>query len=166
MYIKVCESDEEIIQLARVAKDIWYECYTELIPQEQIEYMLDRFQSEDALRDAIFKCNYTYFLLYDEEIIAYCGVQPQMDRLFLSKLYVRKDKRGLGYASKLLDTAIEFGLTLKKRALYLTCNKENNESLEMYKAKGFQNIASQENDIGGGFVMDDFVLEFELNNKV
>ena len=117
MQIRKCQSDEDIQQLAKLANEIWHEYFIDIISFEQIEYMVEKFQSYPALKKAIEEEQYTYFLAFEEtELIGYCGVKPEKERLFLSKLYLRKDKRGQGLASYLLEEAIKFAKEQNKQA--------------------------------------------------
>ncbi|WP_270490915.1 hypothetical protein [Holdemanella sp.] len=45
----------------------------------------------------------------------------------------------------------------------MTCNKYNKHSLAVYEKFGFQWIDSVQTDIGNGFIMDDYILEYRLN---
>lgn len=163
MMIRVCKTDEEIRALALLAKQIWHEYFITLISKEQIEYMVTKFQSYEALYKAINEEHYTYFLAYEEQtLIGFCGVKPDKSRLFLSKLYIQKDNRGKGYASLLLKKAIDYGNALHLNAIYLSCNKHNHHSLAIYKQKGFLQIDAVQTDIGQGFIMDDYILQLDL----
>ena len=51
---------------------------------------------------------------------------------------------------------------MDKKAIYLTCNKYNQNSLDIYKAKGFAEVDSVKTDIGNGFIMDDYILQLDL----
>lgn len=161
--IRTCVSDTDIQALAKTAKMIWNEYFIDLITQEQIDYMVDRFQSYPALRKAIQEDGYIYYLAYDnEELIGYCGVQPQENRLFLSKLYVLKSYRGQGISSSLFQCALKQAQAQKLSAIYLTCNKYNTHSLDIYVHKGFRQIDAVQSDIGHGFIMDDYILQYDL----
>lgn len=163
MDIQICKGEEKLHALAELANEIWHEYFISLITYEQIEYMVDKFQSYHALKKAIEEDQYTYFLAYEnDQLVGYCGVKPEQDRLFLSKLYLHKDARGKGYASRLLQNAISFAKELNKKAIYLTCNKHNEHSLDVYRSKGFYNIDSVQTDIGCGFVMDDYVMQLDF----
>lgn len=89
-------------------------------------------------------------------------MKPDGNRLFLSKLYLHEKSRGKGLSSILLRKAIEFAEKLDKKAIYLTCNKYNRNSLDIYKAKGFAAIDSVKTDIGNGFIMDDYIMQLDL----
>lgn len=162
MEIRLCSGIEETRALAALADEIWHEYFSSLLAPEQIDYMVEKFQSEAALAKAMEE-GYLYFLAYEDgKLIGYCGVHPEEERLFLSKLYLKKEYRGRGLASQLLAKAFETAREQGKRAVYLTCNKYNKNSLEIYRAKGFRQIDAVETDIGHGFIMDDYVMELQL----
>lgn len=165
MEIKVCETEEQVRTLAELASEIWHEYFVSIISTEQIDYMVEKFQSYQALKKAIAEEHYTYFLGYDKgEFVGFCGVKPDGDRLFLSKLYLHEKSRGRGLSSILLKRAIDFAGELGKKAIYLTCNKYNRNSLDIYAAKGFETIDSVKTDIGNGFIMDDYIMQLDLTN--
>lgn len=163
MEIRKCKTDEDVHALATLASQIWNEYFINIITQEQIDYMVEKFQSYKALHNAIENENYTYFLAYEnDKMIGFCGVKPDGERLFLSKLYLHSDCRGKGYSSILLRKAIAFAKELNKNAIYLTCNKFNTHSLDVYKKKGFSTIDAVQTDIGRGFIMDDYIMQLDI----
>jgi ribosomal protein S18 acetylase RimI-like enzyme len=48
---------------------------------------------------------------------------------------------------------------LYTRQIWLTVNKHNTHSIEWYLRMGFTNKEAIVQDIGAGFVMDDFLME-------
>lgn len=163
MEIKICTTEDELDSLSALASEIWHEYFSSLLSLDQIDYMVDMFQSKRAIKNAIENDHYTYYLAYENnELIGYCGVKPEEERVFLSKLYLRKDFRGRGLASKLLKQAVDFAKENGKNAVYLTCNKYNTHSLDVYRAKGFKQIDSVVTDIGNEFVMDDYIMQLDI----
>ena len=163
MEILKCTTQQQLEELAQLANEIWHEYFINIITEEQIDYMVEKFQSLDALSKAIHQDNYTYFLAYEQgKLIGYCGVHPEEKRLFLSKLYLHQSARGKHYATQLLNHAIQFAKESNLTAIYLTCNKYNTHSLDVYKSKGFYQIDSVQTDIGHGFIMDDYILQLDL----
>lgn len=161
--IKICSTDNEIQSLAELAKEIWNSYFPSIISQEQIDYMVEKYQSPSALTKSIKQEGYTYFLGYeDKKLVAYCGVKGEEKRLFLSKLYVHEASRGKGYSSLLLNKAIDFAKKKNLNSVYLTCNKKNINSLQIYMYKHFSIIDDRITDIGNGFVMDDYVMELAI----
>lgn len=163
MIIRECNNDHDIQELAVCARDIWNEFFISIISQQQIDYMVEKFQSYTALKHAIEKEGYIYYMAYeDEQLVGFCGIRIDIDRLFLSKLYFRKEMRGKKLSSLLLAKAIEFAKKHQLQAIYLTCNKFNMHSIEVYQHKGFKIIDAVQSDIGQGFIMDDYILQLEL----
>lgn len=155
-------NDQQIQEVAELAEMIWHEHFTPIIGTSQVEYMVDKFQSVPALKTQL-KNGYEYYQLFDKgEFCGYCGIHPENGRLFLSKIYIRKDCRGRHLATK----AFEFLKDLCRRrglsSIWLTCNKHNDGSLAVYSHLGFKTIDTQVADIGNGFVMDDYIMEYTL----
>jgi len=153
-------TEEEIGTLARLASEIWNEYFVEIISVEQIDYMVDKFQSYPALTELIGRQGYEYYFMNDGgENVGYIGIKAEASKLFLSKFYIRKEHRGRGFASQALafleGVCRERGLG----AVWLTVNRHNDSTIAIYKKKGFEVVREQAADIGNGFVMDDFVME-------
>ena len=151
---------EEIPLLAKMADEIWHEHFPLIIGAEQTDYMVEKFQSEQALGNAVKKDNYRYyFFRLDGKEIGYIGIQPQGDALFLSKLYLKKEYRGRGFARKGIDFLVELCKKEGFSKIRLTCNRDNKNSLAAYDKMGFLVIYEQDVEIGDGFIMNDYVME-------
>ena len=88
---------QEHEQLAEMIASLWHSAYDTLLGGAQVEYMTQKFQSAAAIREQIMHENYIYFyILSGEEKIGYCAVETEEDRLFLSKLYLKKGDRAKG----------------------------------------------------------------------
>lgn len=149
--------EEETANIATLGSEIWHEHYTAIIGTEQVEYMLEKFQSATKIFTDIKQNNFTYFVAEKEgKMVAYSAIVPEGDCIMLSKLYVHKDARGLGLAKTFLNevTSLHEGKKIR-----LTVNKYNTGALEAYKKLGFVIVEEFVNDIGGGFVMDDYAME-------
>ncbi len=158
------ETDEQIKELCVLAKEIWNEYSICFISQEQIDYMLEKFQSEAVVKDQIkFQKYQYYFLEEDGENIGYFAVQRQKDNLFLSKIYIKKGFRGKGYGRKaFVNAIIPIAQELELPAITLTVNKYNFASIMAYEKLGFDRIDSKEFDIGNGYVMDDYIYQYTI----
>lgn len=161
--VKQALNDEQLQQIANLADTIWHEHFTPIIGTEQVEYMLDKFQSFPALKHQLTD-GYEYYQLYDNEIFCgYCGVHPDEDgRLFLSKLYLKKEARGRHLATQAFAFLKFLCQKRNLHSIWLTCNKHNDNSLAVYRHLGFQTIDTQEADIGNGFIMDDYIMEYRI----
>lgn len=151
--------------LAALARRIWLEHYTPIIGQAQVEYMLDKYQSAEQILKDIETNEFRYFIAYDGEIqVAYCAVKPDYKSggLFLSKLYVDQRMRGLGISKMMLDRAKSVAKHNNLDHIWLTVNKRNSKSVEIYKKLGFIIVEELVTDIGNHFVMDDYRMQLRV----
>lgn len=154
---------QQIELVAETARQIWFEYYPSLITVEQVTYMVDRFQSPEAIRQQISEDGYVYFLVLDEQGAAgYIGVKTEGDKLFLSKLYLKQETRGKGYFNRMIQFIEQYAADHGLNTLYLTVNKYNDGSIAVYRKKGFDVVREVVADIGNGYVMDDYVMEKAL----
>lgn len=151
---------EDVKPLAELALQIWHDHFDPIIGPDQVEYMVARYQSEAALKKQL-ESGYTYLLALEDGVLCgYCGFKKEPEKLFLSKLYLEKSHRGKGIASRFLKALKEEGKGLS--AIYLTVNKKNSRTIDIYKHMGFETVDAVVTDIGGGFVMDDYIMELPL----
>ncbi len=162
MTIREIYSEADVRRLTKVAREVWREANTAFCTPEQVEYMIEKYQSFEAITGQLVQ-GYRYFLIEEgDEILGYFGVQPQGERLFLSKFYVLKQNRGRGLFSLGLERMCEVCREESLESIYLTVNRNNTHAYEVYIAKGFRVIKEECADIGFGFVMDDYIMEKEV----
>lgn len=154
---------QELKLTEALAKEIWTHHYTPIIGKAQVEYMLRKFQTSEAIREQI-DGGYEYYLIYkDKTAVGYFSTLAESPSLFLSKIYVKAELRGQGIGKSAMEfiekQARQKGLT----AIRLTVNKHNRSSIEAYLKMGFKKTRELVIDIGGGFVMDDYEMVKELN---
>ena len=153
---------ELVYSLATVAEEIWNEYFPPIIGQKQVDYMLEKFLSPEALVEQI-NSGYEYFVFsYEYTFAGFAGIHEEDGKLFLSKLYVHKDFRGMGIASYLFEKFIEICKMRNLNKIWLTCNRHNEHSLKVYEHWGFKTVREAVTDIGNGYVMDDYVLEYDV----
>ncbi len=144
--IAPAKNDSSIHEIARLAEEIWHQHFTPIIGEAQVNYMVEKFQSYPALKAQIEQNGYEYFQLFSSHTFAgYMGIHQEDDALhFLIELCKERE--------------------LKK--IWLTCNRHNDHTLEVYKHLGFVITDEQAADIGNGFVMDDYILTYSLLDEV
>lgn len=156
------KNDIQIQELTILANEIWHEHFPIILTDEQIDYMVDKFQSHHALTEQL-QNGYEYFQLFLEQNFAgYIGIHTEENRLFLSKLYLKKDCRGQHLSTRAFDFLITLCKERGLNTIWLTCNKNNRHSLDVYRHLGFQITRSEITDIGNGYVMDDYILEYHI----
>lgn len=155
-----CVSDELLAQTSVLADEIWHEYFADLLSVEQIDYMVEKFLSFPVMRELSVHGSYGYWQVRVDGILAgFIGLEFQPDRLFLSKLYLRREMRGLHLGSRMLEMVYGQAKSHGYSRVWLTCNKYNAHSLDVYRAKGFVTFDAQVTDIGHGYVMDDYFME-------
>lgn len=159
-FIKV-HSKQEITDVACLAQEIWQEHYVPIVGQEQIDYMLEKFQCERAITEQLADGYEYYSVTYNGFSTGYMAVisNTRDTSLMISKIYVRKSDRGCGLGKQMLEFVEELCRQRRIKSIWLTVNKNNRHSIEWYSQMGFTNNRPIVQDIGGGFVMDDFQME-------
>ena len=155
-------TQENIPALAQLAHEIWFEYWKTLLSPEQIKYMVEKFQSENAIRSQYNNERYTYwFIDLNGENIGYFGLSEQTDYLFLSKLYIKKDFRSQGFGHKAFDEIKKIAAEKHYNEIQLTVNKYNSNTIAAYKKWRLEIIDAVVTDIGSGFVMDDYIMSYK-----
>lgn len=160
-------TDAQIEVTAALANEIWHEFFPAILSAEQIDYMVEKFQSVRAMKEQIGSEGYKYFLLFrGRERVGYIAVRPDKDgRLFLSKLYIKKEHRGKGYAAEVFGFLKKYCRGNGFDSVWLTVNKNNISAVSVYEKRGFKKIGEGVTDIGNGFVMDDFYFQLDVDAK-
>ena len=155
-FLKV-KSKDHIHRVVDLANLIWREYYADILQEEQIEYMLSTMQSENAISQQIHEDGYEYYILsYENLLCGYTGFYRKDNSLFLSKIYVLDRFRGKGVGKRVIRFLIEFCQKNDLDSIELTVNKHNENTIEFYNNLGFKRTGELVQDIGNGFVMDDF----------
>lgn len=159
----VCAADvEAIVALARL---IWQDAYRGIISQEQIDFMLaQRYDPaclhaelatpdlwwEQVCVDGQLAGFVSYFALPDDE-------------MKLDKIYVHPERQRSGLGRRLIARVAARALRRGFRTLILAVNKRNERAIAAYHRYGFAIRDAVCVDIGGGFVMDDFIMAKPLS---
>ena len=155
MELERVEKQEQIAAVAALAREIWTEHYVPIIGAAQVEYMLGRFQGEEAIARQIAAEGYEYYLAPEG---GYLALVPDLEKrsVLLSKIYVKAGVRGTGLGRALAAFAEARCGELGCVELWLTVNRHNAGSIAFYERMGFRKTEALVTDIGGGFVMDDW----------
>jgi GNAT superfamily N-acetyltransferase len=149
-------TEKDIPVIAALAYKIWHEHYPSIITHEQIDYMLNMWNSEDATTQQL-KAGVRFFIAWlDDEPVAYAGIQVKGGYNFLNKFYVdvAHHRGGIG------KDFFAYLLQQMNRALpvKLQVNRQNYKAINFYFKNGFTIEQVADFDIGNNYYMNDFVM--------
>ena len=160
--VKATEKDIPLIR--NLAEKSWNSAYSGLLSQQQIDYMLSQMYSVEQITEHLQNPNYHYYLILDQSsAVGFIGYEHHYEpkTTKLHRIYLIEEAKGKGCGK----TALNF---LKKQTaekgdsrIILNVNKENSAK-SVYESQGFCIYADGVFDIGNGFVMDDYLMEFIL----
>lgn len=163
MIIKATEKDIPTIQ--NLARESWQSAYANILEQEQIDYMLGLMYSASSLKTQFENPTYHYYLINEDEVfMGFIGFEfhNEPGTTKLHRIYFLKEAQGKGLGKK----ALEFVKTETQKSgdkrLTLTVNKNNNAK-NFYESQGFKVYDEAIFDIGNGYVMDDYLMEFIID---
>lgn len=166
MNLEIREATEkEIPLLQNLARESWATAYRDILSSAQIRYMLDKMYAAEILKTQIKSGSYPYYIVWEEgkaQGFLALEIQPDSQTVKLQKLYLLEAGRGKGLGEKLLGFAENQAKKLGATKITLNVNKQN-PALKFYLKNGFMKKGEGIFDIGGGFVMDDFLLTKNLS---
>lgn len=157
--IKKANDSTAIDAVAALAHEIWNQHFVPIVGQAQIDYMLDKFQSAPAIAGQI-SSGYRYYTIEEaDRLVGYFALAPvpdEKDEVQLSKIYVREEYRGRGLGRFALEFVEKLCKETGARKLWLTVYRNNSATIAFYRRMGFSIEGEIIQDIGSGFVMDDY----------
>ena len=156
--------ENEIPMLSSLATSILREHFDPIIGKTQNDYMLEKYQSINAIKHQ-FEKDYLYFWVkYENKNAGFIAFYPIENKLYLSKFYLEREYRGKNISRKMFEFIVNYAKQKKLISIYLNVNKNNEIPIKVYEHFGFIKIREEKNDIGNGFYMDDYVYEYEIKN--
>jgi diamine N-acetyltransferase len=151
----------DVDAIARLARTIWQAAYADIITPAQIDYMLEQRYNAPRLLEELERPGYWWDQAFaDGERVGFaaCYLTGVPGELKLDKLYVLPARQRGGVGGALIARALEHGRGAACDTLILAVNKQNAGAIAAYAKHGFAVRESVRVDIGGGFVMDDFIM--------
>lgn len=164
-FIKATEKDIPLIQ--NLARRSWEDAYAEILSGEQMEYMLSEMYSETEITSHLQNPDYQYYLIQDENNNSYEGfigyeLNYEENTTKLHRIYLVPESKGKGFGKGTLQFLNEKVFENGNRRIILNVNKYN-AARNFYESQGYSVYDDGVFDIGGGFVMDDYLMEFLIH---
>ncbi|MFN2381916.1 MAG: GNAT family N-acetyltransferase [Guyparkeria sp.] len=144
--------------IASLAEFIWWRCYPPIIGSAQVHYMLGRGYALSALREAHASGTRFSLMRLAGQPIGFCAWRQQADAAFLDKLYLHPGFHGTGLGRWLIDASCRQMAEEGFDRVTLRVNRHNQPAIRAYRRVGFDVSGADCQPIGGGFVMDDYLM--------
>ena len=147
-----------------LARRTWYDTYTKILSQEQVEYMLDMMYSREAIAGQMDAKGHQFLLIADEGMaigFASYELNYKPDTAKLHKLYVLPNIQGKGAGRLLMDEVEKAALQAGNYKVALNVNRYN-RAFDFYSKCGYSKVGEEDIDIGRGYLMEDYIMAKEL----
>ncbi len=156
-------TQQDIGAVSELARMVWQATYPALISQAQIDTMLADRYAADRMRVQLDDPLHAWWgARQDSLLIGFAHAELDGMDCKLDKLYVHPGHQRRGIGAVLLHAVQGWARQRQARRLWLQVNRGNMQAVRAYEKYGFRIAESRVFDIGGGFVMDDHVMELAL----
>lgn len=150
--------------IREIAHQTWPAAYGKILSQEQLDYMLDKFYTDEALHYNLSK-GHNFLLINDNGVFQgfasyehnYLGENCTR----LHKLYLLPETHGKGLGKLLLERVISLAKENHSNTISLNVNRFNKAAF-FYKKMGFEIIGEEDLEIGNGYLMEDYKMEKKI----
>jgi ribosomal protein S18 acetylase RimI-like enzyme len=155
----------EIAEIVHMAESVWRHHFPGIISDEQIDYMLSRLYSLKAITREYMHDEVSYrFIVNRNRRVGFCAFGTEHGGVMkLHKLYVLPQFQRRGFGKEALSRIEEQCRKQNCSTAVLAVNKNNRGAIKAYESDGFKIREAVTVDIGGGFVMDDYIMEKRLS---
>ncbi len=163
MKIKVA-GEEDLYTIRQLAYSIWPHSYTKILGAKQVNYMLQKLYSPDALKNELNNGHHFILVSKEEKPIAFAAFSMHKNdpRIYhLNKIYVLPFHQGKNLGKQIINYVIAEIKKMGATSLQLNVNRHN-AALHFYEKEGFKIIRTEDIDIGEGYFMNDYVMEKKL----
>ena len=153
--------DAKVLQ--KLVNEIWNDYYPDIIGADQVAYMLGSFYNLNAIEKNIIDPHFHYyFVRFKAQIVGYIGIKHYADQpLFWSQFYIHPKWGGKGLGLQVFNRVLDY---YKPNTIRLTVNRFNIKAINFYFKLGFKIREVANFDIGAGYVMEDFVMEWQARH--
>lgn len=152
----------ELPVIQQIARQTWPHTFGEILTPAQITYMLDWMYSLPSLTEQVTQRGHVFLLAQDGSdfpgFASYETNYQNEPKTKLHKIYILPNQQGRGVGRLLMDEVIRLARQQGNTSLSLNVNRHN-RAKEFYERLGFHVAAEEDIDIGGGYLMQDYVME-------
>ena len=157
-------SKNEMFVVREIAQITWPITYREILSSEQLDYMFEWMYNLETLQNQVEEGQLFYVLKENGKPLGFIGIElfsSEKNDLKIQKIYVLPDAQGKGVGKKLIEKAIEIAQEKGIEQVILNVNRFN-KAVSFYQKLGFK-ISSEVNiDIGKGYLMEDYIMNYTI----
>lgn len=154
-------TESDIPLVSELARRIWLDYYPAIVSVEQIEFMLERMYSTDALSEQMRNGQIFYLPETAQGTIGYLSVsETDPGSYFMHKFYIDNGLRGKGIGQEVLR--LLKNILPAMQVLRLNVNRRNYQSINFYFKAGFVIESCMDIPIGNGYEMNDFWMVLHI----
>ena len=161
---QAAKSDIPLVQ--QIAYQTWPATFITIISEGMMNYMLEMMYSIESLTEQIEKKGH-YFILAknNQKCVGFASYElnyKNSKTTKIHKLYVLPETQGQGVGKLLINEVAKLAKQSDNDVLSLNVNR-NNPAIQFYEKFGFNKLREENEPIGGGYMMEDFVMEKQLS---
>ncbi len=149
----------DISTISALATIIWNDYYVPFIGQKQVDYMLKMMYSKESITEQFdIKKHRFYIIRNNAEAIGFISIHNETENEWhINKFYLLQTIATKGIGSRVFKQIIALH---EPKKITLTVNRQNYKSINFYFKNGFKIKEVADFDICGGYLMNDFVMEW------
>jgi len=153
----------DVDAVSALARIVWQATYPALISQVQIDAMLADRYAPQRIRDQLDDPRHAWWVTkQDHALTGFAHALLEAPACKLDKLYVHPAHQRHGIGAAMVRTVEGWARRQQARSLWLQVNRGNAQAIRAYEKYGFRIVESRVFELGGGFVMDDHMMEKPL----
>ncbi|NCD33112.1 MAG: GNAT family N-acetyltransferase [Spartobacteria bacterium] len=154
-------NDEQTIEKVReMVNVVWPRTFRALLSPEQITYMMNAMYSTEQIQKELLAGTCYDIIAWHRQPAGYVAYGPAENTIMpLNKVYVLPDFQNQGLGSAAIRHVVDYARKAHTTHLQLRVNRNNEKAIRVYLKNGFVVTRADIKDIGGGYVMDDYILE-------
>ncbi|MDX2174705.1 MAG: GNAT family N-acetyltransferase [Bacteroidota bacterium] len=149
----------DISTISSLAVEIWNDYYVPIIGQKQVDYMLNKMYSRDNMIEQIEIKKHIFFLIKNNlDTVGFISINNEKaNDWFLNKFYIKQSIAAKGIGTEAFNLLTE---KISAKKITLTVNRKNYKSINFYFKNSFKIKTVEDFDIGNGYFMNDFIMEW------
>lgn len=153
---------DEIPIVQNIARTTWPVTFGDVMPPEQIEYMLNLMYSEESLLSQILDKKHNFLLASEKNVplgfTSYETNYANKRQIMIHKIYLLPQAQGKGIGTKLIDFISTIGKSIQDTHVRLKVFVHNPNAIGFYEKIGFSKAGIENTDIGNNYIISDYIM--------